>query len=296
MDLQSLSDFNAVALYEGFSEASRRTGRPKASLSRRVRELEAFLKVALIERGTTSFRLTEDGARFHAASRVMLEQLDHLAADLTSTIERPRGTLRVSAPMLFAHRGIGKMAARFVERYPEVQLEIIVDDRFVDVLKDGFDIVVRANPQPDTELAGRILRQDRALVVAAPGLRRPAAGEEAPAIVLSAARESRLWQIDTGSEVIDIVPREVLCLSSLPMIYDAVREGVGAAILPATLVRDDLASGALVAWGERVGRPIEVWALYPQQRRGSPKVVAFLDMLVEAFSAHVDMSDIPTRA
>lgn len=298
MDLQSLSDFNVVALHGGFSEASRKTGRPKASLSRRVRELEEFLKVALVDRGAKPFRLTDEGVRFHEETRAMLDRIDDIATEFASTAEHPRGSLRVSAPMLFAHRGIGKMAARFARSYPDVQLEIVVDDRFVDAFKDGFDLVIRANPEPNTELAGRCLRRDRAVIVAAPSIPVPKDGEGFPAIFLSAARAQRTWHIDTEEGVLVTHPREVLCLSSLPMIWDAVREGLGAAILPASLVRDDIREGRLVRWGERVGRPIEVWALYPEQRRGSPKVVAFLDMLVEEFSTHhvADPSSTETRS
>ncbi|WP_043691559.1 LysR family transcriptional regulator [Luteibacter sp. 9133] len=283
MDLQALSDFNAVALHGGFGAASRATGRPKATLSRRVRELEDVLGARLIDRGARPFRLTDEGATLHAETRAMLDRIDDVAADLASASGAPRGKLRVSAPVLFAHRGLGRLAARFAQRYPGVQLDVVIDDRFVDPLKDGFDLVIRANPEPSTDLAGRCFLRDRPTVAAVPSLRRPADGGEFPAIILRAAQGAEPWRVRMTDGVSTLTPREVLRLSSMAMIYDAALEGIGAAILPASLIRKDLEEGRLVEWGRIDGRGLEVWALYPPQRHVSLKVSAFIGMLVEQF-------------
>jgi DNA-binding transcriptional LysR family regulator len=282
MDLLALADFDVVALHGGFGAASRATGRPKATLSRRVRELEDALGVRLIERGARPFRLTDEGATLHTEAHAMLGRIEDVAEGLVARAGAPRGVLRVSAPVLFAHRGLGRLAARFAMDYPAVHLEVVIDDRFVDPLKEGFDVVIRANPAPSTELAGRCFLRDRLMVAAAPALAQPEDGDSFPAIILGEAQLAA-WRLTSGGRTRTMLPRETMRLSSMALIYDAVREGAGAAMMPASLIRDDLASGALTAWGEVDGRSIEVWALYPPQRHVSGKVSAFVGMLVDHF-------------
>jgi DNA-binding transcriptional LysR family regulator len=282
MDLLALADFDVVALHGGFGAASRATGRPKATLSRRVRELEDGLGVRLIERGARPFRLTEEGATLHAEAHAMLGRIEDIAEGLVARAGAPRGALRVSAPVLFAHRGLGRLAARFAMDYPAVHLEVVIDDRFVDPLKEGFDVVIRANPAPSTELAGRCFLRDRLVVAAAPSLVQPEDGDSFPAIILGEAQLAA-WRLTSGERTKTMLPREMMRLSSMALIYDAVREGAGAAMMPASLIRDDLACGALTSWGEVDGRSIEVWALYPPQRHVSGKVSAFVGMLVDHF-------------
>jgi DNA-binding transcriptional LysR family regulator len=291
MDLLALADFDAVALHGGFSAASRATGRPKATLSRRVRELEDALGVRLIERGARPFRLTEEGATLHVEAHAMLARIGDVAAGLATASGAPRGALRVSAPVLFAQRGLGRLAARFAINYPQVHLEVVVDDRFVDPLKEGFDVVIRANPAPSTELAGRCFLRDRLVVAASPSLPLPGDGDVFPAIVLGQGAPAG-WRLVNEGRPRTLQPREILRLSSMTMVYDAVREGVGAAMMPASLIRNDIANGTLVTWGEVEGRSIEVWALYPPQRHVAGKVSAFVNMLVAQFEgaspAHFD--------
>lgn len=282
MDLLALADFDAVALHGGFGAASRATGRPKATLSRRVRELEDNLGVRLIERGARPFRLTEEGATLHAEAHAMLGRIEDVAEGLVARAGAPRGALRVSAPVLFAHRGLGRLAARFAMNYPAVHLEVVIDDRFVDPLKEGFDVVIRANPAPSTELAGRCFLRDRLVVAAAPSLAQPDDDGAFPAIMLGGAQASA-WRLTAGGRTKTLLPREVVRLSSMALVYDAVREGIGAAMMPASLISDDIANGALASWGEVDGRSIEVWALYPPQRHVAGKVSAFVGMLVDHF-------------
>jgi DNA-binding transcriptional LysR family regulator len=282
MDLLALADFDAVALHGGFGAASRATGRPKATLSRRVRELEDNLGVRLIERGARPFRLTEEGATLHAEAHAMLGRIEDVAEGLVARAGAPRGALRVSAPVLFAHRGLGRLAARFAMNYPAVHLEVVIDDRFVDPLKEGFDVVIRANPAPSTELAGRCFCAIASWLP--PRHRSPNLPTAAPfPRSCSAAAQASAWRLTAGGRTKTLLPRDVVRLSSMALVYDAVREGIGAAMMPASLIRDDLANGTLLSWGEVDGRSIEVWALYPPQRHVAGKVSAFVGMLVDHF-------------
>src|SRR5437868_1832349 len=155
MDLIALADFNLVARHGGFGKASRAAGRPKATLSRRVAELEASLDLRLFERGARDLKLTEEGrALFQRAGRLLAELLETTAA-IASGGEKPRGRLRISAPLLFSQTAMGRLAAGFALEYPDVRLEVTTEDHAVDMIEEGYDLVIRVNPAADESLVGR---------------------------------------------------------------------------------------------------------------------------------------------
>jgi DNA-binding transcriptional LysR family regulator len=283
MDLLALADFNLVARHGGFGRAARASGRPKATLSRRVSALESSLDLRLFERGTRALKLTQEGRALHERTGALLAELDETAAAIASGGDKPRGRLRVSAPLLFSQTAMGKLAAAFALKYPEVRLEVTTEDRPVDMIEEGYDLVIRVNPDPDETLVGRILMRDRLVVVASPSLGRPAGDGAVPAVVGGTGDPTSGWDVVAPSGRSRIMTEPVLCLSSLIMVRDAVRAGVGAARLPVSLVSHDLAAGTLVHWGDVGGPEIALWTLYPSRRLLSARVSAFLDFLKDAF-------------
>ncbi|WP_312519506.1 LysR substrate-binding domain-containing protein [Massilia sp.] len=282
MDLLALVDFNLVARHGGFGRAARASGRPKATLSRRVADLEAGLDLRLFERGARTLKLTEEGRALHQRSAALLAELDETTAAIASGADRPRGRLRISAPLLFSQVAMGKLAADFALRHPEVRLEVTTEDRAVDMVEEGYDLVIRVNPDPDESLVGRIFLRDRLLVVAGPTLARPDDGTTVPAVVRAGREQPAQWKVK-GADAARIAIDPVLRLSSLIMVRDAVRMGVGAAVLPASLVSHDLAAGTLVHWADLDMPETALWALYPSRRLLSARVSAFLDHLKQAF-------------
>ena len=283
MDLLALADFNLVARHGGFGRAARATGRPKATLSRRVAELESSLDVRLFERGARTLKLTQEGRALYERTGALLTELDETAAAIASGGDRPQGRLRISAPLLFSQAAMGRLAAGFALRCPQVRLEVTTEDRAVDMVEEGYDLAIRVNPDPDESLVGRIFLRDRIVVVASPDLKRPTDNLAVPAVMRGAVDQTAAWDVTvpTGRSRIAVDP--VLHLSSLMMVRDAVRMGVGAARLPVSLVSHDLAAGTLVHWGDVEGPEIALWALYPSRRLLSARVSAFLDYLKEAF-------------
>src|SRR5687768_14991346 len=157
MDLLALADFNLVARHGGFGRAARASGRPKATLSRRVGELEASLQLRLFERGARTLKLTQEGQALFERTGALLTELDEAAAAITSGSEKPRGRLRISAPVLFSQIAMGKLAAAFSLKWPDVRLEVTTEDRALDLVEEGYDLVIRVNPDPDEGLVGRIV-------------------------------------------------------------------------------------------------------------------------------------------
>ena len=287
MDLSALADFNLVATHGGFGRASRASGRPKATLSRHVSALEEDLEVRLIERGGRELRLTPEGAILHARTVDSFDEITQAAAELKAGIGRPRGVLRISVPLLFADVSVGRLSAAFRAAYPEIRLDVIAEDRLVDLVSEGYDVVVRFNPRQDDTLVGRKFLSDHLVLVAPPHLPQPAYAEEPvklEAVVRAGSAEVPLWTIiDVSGSVRTYRPQPVMCLSTTFMARDAVLAGAGAALLPRSAVANELASGRLVAWGTAQGPTIECWGLHASRRLVSPKVGAFVEFLCNYF-------------
>jgi DNA-binding transcriptional LysR family regulator len=207
-----------------------------AMLSRRVAELEQSLGVRLIERGSQSLRLTDEGRVLHERTAGPLSEIAEAGEAVVLGASTPRGLLRVSAPMVIAHLAFGRIAARFLLAYPDVRLEIVAEDRKVDLVEDGYDLVIRVDPSPDERLVGRCFLNDERLIVAHHDLQLPAswpdetAGPTVRSVLLSTALPDITWRLrtDRGSCVL-LRPDLVLRLSSLLMVRDAALAGTGAA-------------------------------------------------------------------
>lgn len=281
MDLIALADFTLVARHGGFGKAARAANRPKATLSRRVAELEASLDLRLFERGARDLKLTEEGRALAERAGALLAELEETTRSIASGGDQPRGTLRISAPLLFSQTAMGRLAAEFAKKYPDVCLEVTSEDRPVDMIEEGYDLAIRVNPDPDEALVGRAFLHDRLVVVAAPSLSQP--DDEPLRAVVRGNDRSDQWPMVTSAGHRSIPVEPVLRFSSLVMIRDAVRAGAGISRLPVSLVAGDLERGRLVQWGEVAGSEIALWALYPSRRFLSARVSAFLELLNSAF-------------
>jgi len=291
MDLLALNDFHLVATHGGFGRASRASGQPKATLSRHVRELEDSLGVRLIERGTRTLRLTDEGAVLHARTGARIGEIAEALQDVKAGLGRPSGRLRISVPLLFAQTSLGGLAAAFLEAFPGVLLEVATDDRIIDLVADEIDVVVRVNPRPDSELVGRCFLRNRQMLVAHPGLPRPPADAGSdqpatfPAVMRTGALHDEPWRVteeETGRERL-FHPKAVLRLASPLSMRDAVLAGAGAALIPRTIAIDALASGHLVSWGLSTQPATEIWVLHGSRRLVSPKVTAFVNFVCDYF-------------
>lgn len=287
MDLLALADFNLVARHGSFGEAARAAERPKATLSRRVSELENGLRIRLFERGPRGVRLTQEGHALYERTGALLAELSASAAAIASDSEQPRGRLRISAPALFSQIAMGKLVASFALKWPQIRMEVTTEDRPVNIIEEGYDLVIRVNPAPDESLIGRIFLRDRLVVVAKPGLQRPAGRTPVAAVIRGASDQASFWDVAGPRGKTRIFVNPVARLSSLLMVRDTVRLGVGAACLPLSLVSRDISSGTLEQWGEVDGPEIALWALYPSRRYLSARVSAFLDHLKTAFPSGV---------
>lgn len=317
MDLNALADFNLVATHGGFGRASRASRRSKATLSRRVTELEEQLGVRLIERSTKGLELTEAGQLLLSRTEGPMSEVAEAFAATADGTGQVRGLLRVAAPLLFSQLTMGRLCAEFRQLHPAVTVEVVAEDRLVDLVNERFDVAIRPNPRMDSALVGRCFAQDRLLVVAPPTVAQPQApssrgtvsptsdprfdpmarsvdpAPDTPTVspmtastavaipaVVSAFSAGDTWTLEDGRV---LAPQVVLRLSSILMVRDAVLAGAGVAMLPESAVAQSLARGELVSWGAVAGREVALWVLHTSRRLASPKVKAFVDFMAARF-------------
>jgi DNA-binding transcriptional LysR family regulator len=234
--------------------------------------------VRLVERSARGLKLTEAGQLLMARTEGPLGEVAEAMTAAREGVSTPRGRLRIASPILFSQLAMGRIGAEFCAAYPEVVIEVVSEDRMVDLVEEQFDVAIRVNPSPDSSLVGRCFAKDRLVVVAAPEIPKPLPGavRQVPGIVSSGSQPTR-WNLDGGQLVLEPIPR--LRFSSFLMIRDAAIAGGGAALIPQSIAWDQLSRGELVQWGTASDVEAELWVLHTSRRLATPKVRAFVDFM-----------------
>jgi len=288
----AIEAFVRVAECGSFSQAAQRLHSSKSVVSRQVSALEAELGARLIHRTTRALTLTEAGrSYFERASRILAE-LEEANASVGQLQAAPRGRLRVNAAMSFGFLHLAPALPEFLIRYPEVEIELTLNDRFVDLVEEGFDVAVRIGSLDDSTLVARRLAPTRLTVCAAPDYLAahgtPASPGDLKAhecLCYSNVGLPRAWRFvmpDGQPRLVEVKGR--LHANNGDALRAAALTGLGLTYLPSFIVGSDLQSGALVAVLEAfIPQDSAVHAVYPHSRHLSPKVRAFVDFLVARF-------------
>jgi len=288
MNMNALQDFISVITHGSFSAASRATMTPKASISRRIRQLEDELQTRLFERTNTGFTLTAEGTLLFERIKPLVNELNDIKTDMMEQTGSPSGKLRISVPPVIAFDTLGKLAARYRELYPLVELELIADSRLVDPIREGFDAVIRVNPMADEEMIGIKIFKETLIFVASPQYREQLALGD-PLTELPFISIGTHWKPNQISTVLEGEPRHFnvnteLYISSPFITRSTLISGVGSALLPEALVADDIKAGSLLHLGVSEQPELILWCLYPSRRYVTGRLRAFIDLLKETFS------------
>ena len=277
-----LESFVRAADLQSFAKASRALGISASAVGKNVARLEQQLGLRLFHRTTRQVRLTQEGALFHERCRRILDELNDARAMMQAAVGTPRGRLRVSLPTI-GYRFLLPVLPAFKARLPEIELDLDFNDRLVDVVEEGFDVVIRSGELDDSRLVARRLGPFRFLLVASPAYlgrrgmpRTPVdlAGHACLRYQFSNSGRIEEW---TVPGLPPLLPLELACNNMEAMLGAAVA-GMGVAYMPDFLAREALARGELV----RVLAPFvdhtgQFSALWPSSRQLSPKVRAFVD-------------------
>ncbi|KAB7627837.1 LysR family transcriptional regulator [Alkalilimnicola sp. S0819] len=290
--IAAMQSFVQVVNQGSFSAAARQLGISKSMISKQVAGLEQHLQARLLNRSTRRLALTQAGSEYYERCQGILEEVAAAEASVSRLQLSPRGKLRLNAPLSFGLRHVAPRLSEFLHRYPELELDVDYNDRFVDLVEEGYDLAIRVSRQQDSSLHARPLARTRILLCASPEYLRRAG---TPATLAELSEHSCLcysyqpyqnhWRLtDSRGEQRQIPVSGRMRANNGGALLSAAIAGEGIILAPDFLAAEALASGELLSFMQD-HRPEElvVQAVYPRTRHVPAKVRAFVDFLVEVF-------------
>jgi len=285
--LSALVAFVRTAETLSFVAAGRSLGISASAVGKSIARLEQTVGVRLFQRSTRRVRLTEEGALFHARCRRILDDLQDAEAMLSSAASAPRGTLRVSVPTI-GYRFLLPLLPAFLARYPQIELELDFTDRLVDVIDEGFDMVIRSGALSDSRLMARRLAPFHFVLCASPAYLKRHGVPRTPSELAShrcvrfrVPTTGRLqdWALASGRRAEPRLSTALIC-NNMEAVRMAALGGIGLAYMPDFLARDAIAARSLrTVLDEFLVNPGQFWALWPSSRQLSPRLRVFVDFL-----------------
>lgn len=290
----TLTVFRRVVELGSFTAAARDLNYSNAAVSKMIKDLEAELGAQLIVRTTRSLHLTDTGLSYFDQVSDLLDGIAAADEAVRSQTGTPRGRLKISAPVSFGLLAIAPMLARFATQYPEIKVDLVLNDSFVDLVEEGYDLAIRGGSMADSSLKARKLCDIDRILCAAPGflsqhtqLSDPEELSGLACLEYTASATSNVWHLQSGSMQKSIPIRAVFRANNSIAIRHAALAGLGIALLPRTYVEEELAAGALVnvlpGWK---GQPQALYAVYAAHRETSLKHRAIVDFLAREFASH----------
>jgi DNA-binding transcriptional LysR family regulator len=289
--LTSMRAFTRVVQHGSFAAAARELRLSRSAVSKYVIELEQELGSQLLVRTTRSASPTENGQAYYERCIAILADLEEADLAVTRLQSEPRGLLRVNAPMSFGTLHLGRAVADFMERHPQLQIQLVLSDQQIDPVQEGFDVTLRIADLPSSSLIARKIAPARRVVCAAPSYlaRRgtPAHPDDLrrhDCLAYGYLATGNQWKLTGADGDHWIHIPWTLCTNNGEVLRDAVVKGRGIALLPTFIVGADLQEGSLRSILTDYTAPeISVYAIYPQTRHLSVKVRLFIDFLLERF-------------
>ena len=292
-DLNEIAAFLDVAREGGFTAASERSGLPKSYLSRKVADLEARLELRLLNRTTRSVSLTEDGQRYYEACEKAYSEIESAEADLEESLDNPSGHLRVTCPVEFGPIIAEKFCRQFLNRYPNITLEIFPSNSIVDLVRDQFDVAIRPSHLAQQDMIAINLGKFDWGIFASPVWKRSNTGvkklEDLQDRLLLAFNPSGKYQknwklgFKKGKEKISLNFEPRFVAGNFATLIEATKQGTGAAALPTYLIQNELKNKELVPlFKDWMQREEGIYALYSSRQHMSSRMRVFLDYLKSA--------------
>ncbi|HEX7339719.1 MAG TPA: LysR family transcriptional regulator [Rhodanobacteraceae bacterium] len=291
-DLSAIAAFVRVVEAHSFAAAARQMTLSASGVSRAVARLETGLGVRLLARTTRSLSVTEEGRAFYERCRRILADLDEATESIGAAREHPRGRLRLAAAMSVGRALVLPHLAEFHERYPDIQLEMVLGDRVLDMVEEGIDCALRVGELADSSMVARRIGQFRTLTCASPAYlekygRPHRLDELGKHRCIGYARSASgvlpwVFWTDEGRTSVDIAP--MLTLNDAESVIQAGVQGLGLIQTGYVVAATYLKHGKLVPVFEDLETTgPEVWIVYPQRRHLSSRVQVFIDWISEVF-------------
>lgn len=300
-DLNDMMIFLAVIESGSFTLAADRLGMPKANVSRKVSRLEKNLNVILLERSTRSQHLTEAGRRYLAHCKRIHTELDLATASVCELFHSYAGDLKIGASVATGQQILRPAISRFMHQYPDLKVQLNIVNRRVDFIEEGFDVVIRIGQLKDSMLMAKKLGTVSRKIFSSPSYLAKQGNpdrveklSEHQLLIMNPLNNSgsfpenndfKLNLLSATSEDITVTCQPRLLVDDFSILKQSIVDGVGIAVLPDYMCRQEVAAGHLVNilpdWGMA---KVDVYALYPKHRAKIPKVKAFIDFVSKLYS------------
>ena len=289
--LNSIRAFTKVVQHSSFAAAARDLRLSRSAVSKYVLELEEELGVQLLSRTTRSVTATENGQAYYERCLAILSDLEE--ADLTATRLQAevRGLLRINAPMSFGTLHLARAVADFMEKYPDLRIQLLLSDQQVDPVQEGFDVTLRIADLPASSMIARRIAPARRAICASPSYLARHGTPKHPddlrghaCLTYGHLATGNQWKLTGPDGDHWIAIPWTLCTNNAEVLRDAAVQGRGIALLPTFIAGADFQQGRLatILTGYQVPE-ISIYAIYPETRHLSLKVRVFIDFLVERF-------------
>lgn len=294
MDIQDLRIFARVAAVQNLSAVGTELALTPGTISKRIQSLEDELGVRLFDRTTRSIRITAEGSSFLVHARLILEELERAHASVSHTVAKPKGKLKITAPASLAPRFVSPAIASFVGNYPEIEVQVDLCDRVVNLQEEGYDVAIRSGVLSDSALIAKRLANDREIIVASPAYLRahgiPLQPEDLPNHHCLILGDAWSWTLDRNNSPITIRVSGRLRSNNGELLRVAAIDGVGLLRTSQLCAQEDLAKGLLVRVlpAFRMIGDSAIWAVYPGPKHVLPKLRVLLDFLGDWFRNSLD--------
>ncbi|WP_420405219.1 LysR family transcriptional regulator [Nisaea sp.] len=283
--------FCSVVENDSLAGASRTLNVSPSVVSKQLSGLEDRLGVRLLNRTTRRVSLTEVGSAYYERCKRILADVDEAEIAVSQAHSAPRGLLKVTAPTTFAHRHVAPHLPEFLDRYPEVEVQLLVNDRVVDLVDEGIDLAIRIAQLKDSSLIARKLAVNHRMIVASPDYVTKWGKPETPdqlsdhsLITYAPGNPINDWHFMVDNQQKILRARGTLAMNNGDSVLQTVLAGGGLAMLAAFMAGEHVKTGKLVTLlDEYVREDVPIYAVYPSGRHLSPKVRAFVDFLVELY-------------
>ena len=290
-DLERMAIFGCVVEDKSFSAAARRLNLSKSLVSKQVTQLEKSVGARLLNRTTRALSLTDAGAVFYEHCARIVEELEEAKLAVGRLHSEPRGLLRISAPVAFGRLHIATVLPEFLAAYPDLKMDMVTTDRFVDLAEEGYDVVIRIVDQPAPTLVARKLAPVNRKMVATPEYfqrygvpRTPEDLEKHNCLTYTYFNPQDPWRLRGPDGDISVRAPGNMRVNDDDVLSQAVLGGLGLALLPTFIIGKELQAGRLQSvLSQYIPLERHIYAVYLANRHVSAKVRAFIDHLLKRF-------------
>jgi len=301
--LNSMTIFVAVAKAQGFTAAAEKIGLSRAQISKSVMLLEQHLGTRLLNRTTRRVSLTEIGRIYYERCKTILHDIEEIEGIANAQTINPHGRLTMSAPTSFGILQLNEVIPQYLKQYPQVQISLSLADRFIDVVSEGFDLVLRIAELEDSSLIARKIAPCKRVLCASPTYLSKNGEPKVPqdltnhqCLIYSNELKPDTWVLHGPDKTETIKVNGSVCADNGDILKTAALRGLGITLLPTFIVGSDLLAGRLQQVLPDYCPPeISIYAVFPSRRYLSAKVRTFIDFLSDFFGDKPDWDLIDER-